>query len=107
MAAARERIPVILDTDIGTDVDDLLALAMLLRTPRLTFAPSPRSMRMRHFARASSRPCLPSPAGSTFRSAVASIGRWSCAARTAGRAGKVKASWASTSRPSRCPTPST
>jgi len=29
------RIPVILDTDIGTDIDDTWALAMLLRCPEL------------------------------------------------------------------------
>ncbi len=32
MVADGERIPVILDTDIGTDVDDILALALLLRS---------------------------------------------------------------------------
>jgi purine nucleosidase len=35
MAAGAERVPVILDTDIGTDVGDLLALALLLRTPAI------------------------------------------------------------------------
>ena len=30
-----ERIPVILDTDIGDDIDDTWALAMLLRSPQL------------------------------------------------------------------------
>ena len=29
------RIPVILDTDIGDDIDDTWALAMLLRSPEL------------------------------------------------------------------------
>lgn len=33
--SARSRIPVILDTDIGTDVDDTWALAQLLRCPEL------------------------------------------------------------------------
>lgn len=32
---ANQRIPVILDTDIGTDVDDCLALAMLLGSPEI------------------------------------------------------------------------
>lgn len=31
----RTGIPVILDTDIGTDIDDLWALAMLLKCPEL------------------------------------------------------------------------
>ena len=35
MAADGVRIPVILDTDIGTDVDDIMALAVLLRAPEI------------------------------------------------------------------------
>lgn len=35
MVEARRRIPVILDTDIGGDIDDTWALAMMLRTPEL------------------------------------------------------------------------
>jgi len=34
-ASNSSRIPVVLDTDIGTDVDDTWALAQLLRTPKL------------------------------------------------------------------------
>ena len=34
-ASERARIPVILDTDIGTDIDDTWALAMMLRSPEL------------------------------------------------------------------------
>jgi inosine-uridine nucleoside N-ribohydrolase len=34
-ASERPRIPVILDTDIGTDIDDTWALAMMLRSPEL------------------------------------------------------------------------
>jgi inosine-uridine nucleoside N-ribohydrolase len=34
-----ERIPVILDTDIGGDIDDTWALAMLLRCPELDVRP--------------------------------------------------------------------
>jgi inosine-uridine nucleoside N-ribohydrolase len=34
-AAAEERIPVILDTDIGDDIDDTWALVMLLKSPQL------------------------------------------------------------------------
>lgn len=33
--AAPQRIPIILDTDIGTDVDDAFALALILRSPEL------------------------------------------------------------------------
>ena len=33
--AAPPRVPVILDTDIGTDIDDTWALAQLLRSPEL------------------------------------------------------------------------
>ncbi|GAG29198.1 unnamed protein product, partial [marine sediment metagenome] len=29
-----ERVPVLLDTDIGNDIDDAVALAYLLRQPR-------------------------------------------------------------------------
>src|SRR5579862_2646344 len=32
---AQERIPIILDTDIGDDIDDALALALALRSPEL------------------------------------------------------------------------
>jgi inosine-uridine nucleoside N-ribohydrolase len=35
MAALRKRIPVILDTDIGDDIDDTWALVMLLKSPEL------------------------------------------------------------------------
>ena len=35
VAAPPERIPIILDTDIGTDVDDAFALALILRSPEL------------------------------------------------------------------------
>jgi hypothetical protein len=34
-ASGAARIPVILDTDIGTDIDDTWALAMLLKSPEL------------------------------------------------------------------------
>jgi len=34
-AGARPRVPVILDTDIGDDIDDTWALALLLRSPQL------------------------------------------------------------------------
>ena len=33
--AGKKRIPVILDTDIGGDIDDTWALAMLLKSPEL------------------------------------------------------------------------
>ncbi|MEI6563560.1 MAG: hypothetical protein WCO42_04540 [bacterium] len=33
MPKLKQTIPVILDTDIGTDIDDTWALAMLLRCP--------------------------------------------------------------------------
>ncbi|MGD0814553.1 MAG: nucleoside hydrolase [Verrucomicrobiota bacterium] len=35
LSASRPTIPVILDTDIGTDIDDTWALALLLRSPEL------------------------------------------------------------------------
>jgi inosine-uridine nucleoside N-ribohydrolase len=35
VSGARRRIPVILDTDIGTDIDDTWALAMMLKSPEL------------------------------------------------------------------------
>ena len=35
VAARAERIPVLLDTDIGTDIDDAYALAQVLRSPEL------------------------------------------------------------------------
>ena len=35
MAESDKRRPVLLDTDIGTDVDDLLALAVLVGTPEV------------------------------------------------------------------------
>jgi inosine-uridine nucleoside N-ribohydrolase len=35
MKTSSRPIPVILDTDIGTDIDDTWALAMLLRSPEL------------------------------------------------------------------------
>ena len=35
MTADNNRIPVILDTDIGSDIDDTWALAMLLKSPEL------------------------------------------------------------------------
>ena len=34
-AAAAQRVPVLLDTDIGTDIDDAYALALLLRSPEI------------------------------------------------------------------------
>ncbi|MGD0922302.1 MAG: nucleoside hydrolase [Terriglobia bacterium] len=34
-ASPPEKIPIILDTDIGTDVDDAFALALILRSPEL------------------------------------------------------------------------
>jgi inosine-uridine nucleoside N-ribohydrolase len=33
LAAPQEKIPVILDTDIGTDIDDAFALALIIRSP--------------------------------------------------------------------------
>ncbi len=35
MSASQDPIPVIFDTDIGTDVDDCLALAFLLGSPEI------------------------------------------------------------------------
>ncbi len=34
-ATAIERIPILLDTDIGSDVDDAFALALILASPEL------------------------------------------------------------------------
>jgi purine nucleosidase len=35
LAAPREKIPILLDTDIGSDIDDAFALALILRSPDL------------------------------------------------------------------------
>ena len=35
LAATREKIPILLDTDIGSDIDDAFALALILRSPEL------------------------------------------------------------------------
>ena len=34
-SAAPKPVPIILDTDIGTDIDDAFALALVLRSPEL------------------------------------------------------------------------
>ena len=41
---------ILLDTDIGTDVDDCLALALILASPELSWQPSPRSTATRSCA---------------------------------------------------------
>jgi purine nucleosidase len=64
---AMETVPVILDTDIGSDIDDAVALAYLLRQPRcelvgvttVTGEPDKRAMLTSAICRAAGRPDVP------------------------------------------------
>ena len=66
-SAARPKIPVILDTDIGDDIDDTWALALLLKCPKSTSSWSCRTEATRSTGRRSSPSCSRSPGARTCR----------------------------------------
>jgi inosine-uridine nucleoside N-ribohydrolase len=70
IARATEPMPVLLDTDIGTDIDDTYALAQVVRGPELkllsvtTFPVTPPSPAMPRLLAVFQRPALPVILGS-------------------------------------------